>query len=131
MTHSTSAVRPEITMLEVREIIADCLGFEVDEIQPSAKFFDELDGESLDMLELSFRFEKAFHVKAPFQVFNSKELWERDESGQLTSESRDLIQKSLPYLNIDELLATSGSFSARGLVTVELIYKMLHYSAQK
>ena len=42
-------------MQEIRPIVAEVLGLEPEEVTPAARFFDDLGGESIDILELSFR----------------------------------------------------------------------------
>ncbi len=48
-----------------RTSIADCLGVEIEEVTPEARFFEDLGGESIDLLSLSFQFEKAFNIRTP------------------------------------------------------------------
>jgi acyl carrier protein len=125
MTNMTQADTLPITLLAVREIVADCLGIEVDEVTPNAKFFEDLQGESIDLIDLGFRFEKAFQVKASFKSLNSEQLWGRDESGHLTASAKEAIRRALPFLDIAQFDSPSEAFNPLGLLTAEFMYQML------
>ncbi len=50
---------------KVKEIIAEQLGIEVDQIKPESKFVDDLGADSLDVVELIMAFEEAFDIEIP------------------------------------------------------------------
>lgn len=125
MADNSQTISRPITMLAVREIIAECVGVELEEVTPTARFTDDLGGESIDVIDLAFRLEKAFHIKSPFQALNNDELWERDESGRLTPTAQGLIRTRLPFLDVIQLESATGAFSPISLLTTELIYQML------
>ncbi len=50
---------------KVKEIIAEQLGIEVDQIKPESKFVDDLGADSLDVVELIMAFEEAFNIEIP------------------------------------------------------------------
>ncbi len=125
MTDTSQTFPHPITLLAVREIIADCVGVDLAEVTSTANFFDDLGGESIDVIDLAFRFEKAFHVKAPFKALTRDELWARDASGHLTPTAIGLIRQELPFLNIEALERERGSFKATSLLTAEWMYQML------
>ena len=127
---SQSAPRP-ITMLAVREIMAECAGVELEQVTPSANFYSDLGGESIDVIDLSFRLEKAFHIKSPFKDLNREEFWERDATGQLTTAAKARIRTNLPFLDIAQLESVNGAFSPISLLTAELIYQMVSHTANQ
>ena len=49
----------------VKEIIVEQLGVEEDEVNPNAKFIEDLGADSLDTVELVMAFEEAFNVEIP------------------------------------------------------------------
>ncbi|MFN3976595.1 MAG: acyl carrier protein [Aquificaceae bacterium] len=49
----------------IKEIIADQLGVEVDKLNPSAKFVEDLGADSLDVVELIMAFEEEFGIEIP------------------------------------------------------------------
>ena len=130
MTDSPQTTPHPITMLAVRELIAECVGVELEEVTPTARFTDDLGGESIDVIDLAFRLEKAFHIKSPFKALNSDDLWERDESGRLSPEAQALIRTRLPFLNIAQLESATGAFSPISLLTADMIYQMLRHAEE-
>lgn len=49
----------------VKEIVAEQLGVELDEVTPGAKFDEDLGADSLDIVELVMQFEEAFDLEIP------------------------------------------------------------------
>ncbi len=49
----------------VKEIIADQLGVDVEQIKPESKFVDDLGADSLDVVELIMAFEEEFGIEIP------------------------------------------------------------------
>ena len=49
----------------VKEIIVEQLGVEEDEVQPAAKFIEDLGADSLDTVELVMAFEEEFELEIP------------------------------------------------------------------
>ena len=50
---------------QVKEIIAEQLGVEVETIKPESKFVDDLGADSLDVVELIMAFEEKFDIEIP------------------------------------------------------------------
>jgi len=56
----------QVDVLEkVKEIVAERLGVDVDEIQPESSFVDDLGADSLDVVELVMAFEEEFDLEIP------------------------------------------------------------------
>ena len=49
----------------VKEIIVEQLGVEEDEVNPNAKFIEDLGADSLDTVELVMAFEEEFSIEIP------------------------------------------------------------------
>ncbi len=49
----------------VKEIIADQLGVDIEQIKPESKFVDDLGADSLDVVELIMAFEEEFGIEIP------------------------------------------------------------------
>jgi acyl carrier protein len=49
----------------VKEIIADQLGVDIEQIKPESRFVDDLGADSLDVVELIMAFEEEFGVEIP------------------------------------------------------------------
>lgn len=118
----------ELTLEAVGDLVADCLALDVAEVRPESLFFNDLAGESIDLLELSFTFEKVFHIKAEYKAFQNKDLWERDESGKLTSAALDLMRNEFGYLNLEQRLAQAKSPDFKSILTIEMMYLMLKHA---
>ena len=103
--------------LLVREQIADCLATEIEEVVPDANFFTDLGGESIDVLDLTFRLEKALGVRPNFAVMKDEAALDFDEAGRLTSESLARARSLFPDLPLPE----AESVSPRDLFTVQMI----------
>ena len=50
---------------KVRQIICEQLGVEEDEVNPNAKFIEDLGADSLDTVELVMAFEEEFDLEIP------------------------------------------------------------------
>jgi acyl carrier protein len=90
----------ETILLDVRRLVAEVLEFEIEEVQPEASFFADLQGTSLDMLELSFRLEKFYGVRVKFQDLTSDD-YKLDERSRLMPESLALLKSKYPFLKLD------------------------------
>jgi acyl carrier protein len=85
---------------DVCRIVAEVLAVEPEEVRPDALFFDQqLDGDSLALLELSFRLEKHFHVRVKFNDLTGDDI-ELDEQGRLTPSSLSSLKTKFPFLRL-------------------------------
>ena len=50
---------------EVKKIIVDTLGCDEDQVTPEANIMDDLEADSLDLVELHMAFEEALDIKIP------------------------------------------------------------------
>ena len=57
-------LNPEIWR-KIQEIFADALGFDEDEIELQAKVVEDLEAESIDLLDILHRLNKAFDINIP------------------------------------------------------------------
>jgi acyl carrier protein len=65
--HDHPSDRPLFNEMQARiaAIIVDHLGCEAHEVKPEATFVDDLDADSLDVIELTMAFEEEFGVTIP------------------------------------------------------------------
>jgi acyl carrier protein len=85
----TSSIYPK-----VREITADVLAIDEDDIKPEGSLIDDYGGESIDFLDLVYRLEREFKVKIP--------------RGQIEQDSRGALD--------DEAFAQNGRLTEQGMV---------------
>src|SRR5882672_4988330 len=84
---------------EVRRQVAEVLVLDLGEVRPDAMFFSDLDGESLELLELSFKLDKHFGVRVRFNDLTANDI-ELDEQGRLTASSLALLKTKFPFLKL-------------------------------
>jgi acyl carrier protein len=90
----------ESILLEARRLVAEILQHNIDDVRPEASFFEDLDGESIDLIDLSFRLERLYGVRVRFQDLASDE-YQLDERGCLTHDSLALLKSKYPFLKLD------------------------------
>ena len=108
----------------VRGIIAECLGCDLDDVTDDQNFFDDLGGESIDLLDLSFRIEKDLKIRVNFHQLMSPEDWQFDEEGRLTAASVEKLRSEFPAIDVEQLGAAEG-VPARALLTVGFIIEVV------
>ncbi len=120
-----------ITLLAVRQVMADCLGLELEQVTATGSFYDELGGDdSIELIDLSFRLEKEFQIQEPLRSLNRYELWELDSSGRLTPAALEVIKLEFPFLTSDQLEPKTGPFTPPSLITAEFLYQLLTHVKQ-
>jgi len=87
---------------EMLEMIADVLAREPGEVQPEMTWKETLDGESIELLELSFRCEKRFSVRVPFQQMLDQKSLQTDDQGVLTPQALAMLKSRYPFLDLTE-----------------------------
>jgi acyl carrier protein len=107
-----------------REIVAEVLGVEVDEVTPESNFFADLGGESIDLLDLGFQCQKAFGVSTNFQRLSAADF-ETDAEGRLTPSSRELLIRQFPSLAAG---LPSGPFHWQQAFTIQAIHDLVSRS---
>ncbi|QDT57066.1 Acyl carrier protein [Caulifigura coniformis] len=105
----------------VREIVADTLAVDLEEVTPESNFFADLGGESIDIIDLGFRCRQALGVTPQFSRLSASD-WEVDETGVLLPESRRRIEQAFPLMA--EKLPT-GPFHWQQLFSVAAIWEIV------
>ncbi|HEY2253715.1 MAG TPA: acyl carrier protein [Planctomycetaceae bacterium] len=106
----------ESILMDVRRLVAENLQHNIEDVRPEASFFGELEGESLDMLDLKFRLEKMYGVRIQVQDLD----YQLDDRGCLTPESLSLLKSNYQFLKLDGF--ESRPMQRRGeFLTVEAI----------
>ena len=109
----------------VREIVAETLAVGPDEVVPSARFFEDLGGESIDLLDLSFRCEKQFGVKIPFADLGRLDEFPTDSDGKLTADALAHLETKYPFLDYARLREDPHLSRLTEMLTVENITRFV------
>lgn len=106
-------------LAEVRQLVAECLAIELEDVRAESWFFSELNGESIDLIELKFRLEKRYGFQLPLLEFKSDE-YTLDAEGRLTPASAALLRGKFPSLKLAGL--ETHKLERRGdFLTIEMI----------
>lgn len=115
MTAAAMELQPRII-----EIVAEILELESEEVTPSARFFDDLGGESIEVLELEFKVQQELGR----QIDLTKALTafiETSEAGEVTPASLDMLHRTYPFLAVETLPRPVTPEGLKSLLTVEAI----------
>lgn len=102
------AQRHQEILTTVRGAIAEVLGREESEVQPSSSLMNDLNAESLDFLDLLFRLESAFGIKIPrggIQRATQGSLTEAEfqQNGLLTEAALERLRILMPEVDAKRL----------------------------
>lgn len=122
----------ETIAVTVRDILVEVLAVDAADLTGGARFFSDLDGESIEILETQFQIEKKLKLSVNFQKILGGEMLPTDEAGQLTPQSLGRIRSALPFLQFDRLPrnATLDTL-VRELLTVDAIIDITWQAAQE
>ncbi|MCZ0978207.1 phosphopantetheine-binding protein [Streptomyces diastatochromogenes] len=109
----------------VQEAVADALGLDLEEVVPDATLLGDLDAESIDLLDVLFRIEKAADVK--IKVADIAELLQGGIPDEEFADENDIInevglaqlKKSLPQIDVEELAGKITADEVLSLFTVQ------------
>lgn len=114
-----------IILEEVRAIIVEVLACELDEVQPSSRFFEDLGGESIDMLDLTFHCEKRFGVRLPLQQLATPGELEADANGRLTADSLARMKSKYSFLDYSRFELDPVQTRVTELITIAAIARFV------
>ncbi|GMU81461.1 MAG: hypothetical protein AMXMBFR47_13320 [Planctomycetota bacterium] len=116
---------PTATIAEVvRDQICDVLCVEPDAATPDARWFEDLDGESIDLLDLGFRLGKIYG--RPIEIG-------RQLSGEINTDTRGVVSiafleklaADFPFLPLGRLPAEPNAEDLKQLLTVDVITRFV------
>ena len=107
----------------LREVISDCIAVDIDEIDAHSRFFDDLDGESIDVIDMMFRCEKRFGVRVDLQGLLSN--LELAPDGTLSEPSLRELQSNRPEIDWATRFQELTSRNPRDILTVDLICELI------
>lgn len=109
----------------VQEAVAHALGIDAEEAVPEATLLGDLEAESIDLLDVLFRIEKASDVK--LKVSDMAELLQGGIPDEEFADENDIInevglaqlKKSLPQIDVEELAGKLTADEVLSLFTVQ------------
>ncbi|MGW2827330.1 acyl carrier protein [Streptomyces sp. NPDC001443] len=118
----------------VQEAVADALGIDIEEVVPEATLLGDLDAESIDLLDVLFRIERAADVK--IKVADIAELLQGGIPDEEFADEDDIInevglaqlKKSLPQIDVQEL---AGKLTADEVLTLFTVQNLTDLVAER
>lgn len=116
----------------VKKSIVDALGADEEDVRPEALLFDDLGAESLDLLDIIFRLEKAFAIKLPRtsiqkEFLAAEGLKEEDVvvDGALTPLGAEKLREKMPEIGPERIHAGFYVDAIPTLFTVQTFITMV------
>ncbi|MEX0716467.1 MAG: acyl carrier protein [Planctomycetaceae bacterium] len=119
---------PDPLREELRESIAELLEVELEEVVPEARFFHDLGGESLDVLDMTFRFERKYGVPVRFQQLLDPRDGTASADATGTSENFRRLRERFPFLENVDLESAATPDDLKSLFTVDLIVATVRHA---
>ena len=118
----------------VQEAVAHALGVDIEEVVPEATLLGDLDAESIDLLDVLFRIEKASDVK--IKVSDMADLLQGGIPDEEFADENDIInevglaqlKKSLPQIDVEEL---AGRLTADEVLTLFTVQNLTDLVSQR
>src|SRR5262245_53977314 len=99
---SMMATKEEV-FLKVRSALVDALGVDEEEVTPGARLVGDLGAESIDLLDIVFRLEKAFDIKIPRGELFPEDILTNAEyvqNGRVTPDGLAQLKARMPFADL-------------------------------
>ena len=114
---------------EVKEVLADALGLDDDEVAAEATLMGDLGAESIDFLDIVFRLEKSFSIKIPREeLFPAENVMSNPEfvsSGKLTEKGLAELKAKMPHTDLADFQDNPDVNKIADLFTVDSIVNFI------
>ncbi len=113
---------------KVRQVLMEALAVDADQVRPEATLVGDLGAESIDMLDIAFRLEKAFGIKIPRGELFPEDIFTNQEyvqDGKLTPAGLEELRRRMPYTNLEEFAKNPVVQDFANLLTVEDICRFV------
>jgi len=114
----------------LRECIAQTIGVDAEKVSPDASLIDDLGADSLDLLDLVFRLEQAFHIRISRGDIERKaketlpeEDFEKD--GLLTEQAKSALRQELPEIPPERFAALARPSEIPRLFTARTFLRLV------
>ncbi len=106
---------------KVKAVLVDALAVDEEQVTPRATLVGDLGAESIDLLDIAFRLEKAFNIKIPRDELVPMDILSNEQyvrDGRVTPEGIAELRRRMPYANLDEFAANPVVQDFVNLLTV-------------
>ncbi len=114
---------------EVKEVLADALGLDDDEVTAEATLMGDLGAESIDFLDIVFRLEKSFSIKIPREeLFPAESVMSNPEfvsGGKLTEKGLAELKDKMPHTDLADFQDNPDVNKIADLFTVDSIVNFI------
>ncbi len=114
---------------EVKEVLADALGLDDDEVTAEATLMGDLGAESIDFLDIVFRLEKSFSIKIPREeLFPAESVMSNPEfvsGGKLTEKGLAELKAKMPHTDLADFQDNPDVNKIADLFTVDSIVNFI------
>ena len=109
---------------KVRDVLTDALGMDDDEISPEATLQGDLGAESIDILDIVFRLEKAFTIKIPKDELFPTDMLDDPQyvdGDRMTAAGLETPKASMPHADLTEFAKDPVVSKISDLITVKTL----------
>ncbi len=113
---------------KVKEILADAMGVDEDDVTPDATLRGDLGAESIDFLDIVFRLEQAFGIKIQQGELFPDSMAQNAEfvqDGKVTPKGIAAIQQKLPHVDLTKFSADPQVTKIGDIFTVEALVRFV------
>jgi len=94
---------------KIQEVFSDALGFDLEEILFDSRVIDDLEAESIDMLDILYRLDQAFGIKIPRGGLEKTASGEGEDDGigpdgALTEDALKRLAVAMPEVPAEEFV---------------------------
>ena len=107
---------------KVKTALVDALGVDEDDVTPAATMVGDLGAESIDVLDIVFRLEKAFGIKIPRgELFPEEVLSSADfvVNGKVNASGIEALKARMPFVDLSKFEANPMVQNFANTLTVE------------
>ncbi len=125
---SNMAPSGEEVLAKVQDVLEDALGVDEDEVSVDATLMGDLGAESIDVLDIMFRLEKAFSIKIPKEELLPAEVMENPDyvvNDRVTAEGLKKLQEVMPHADLSDFVTSPEISRIPDLLTVGTIVKFV------
>jgi acyl carrier protein len=132
MNHSGVVTSFDGVYETVAGVVAEALSVDEHEVAPTAALQRDLGAESIDLLDIVFRLERAFNIQIPRSELFPESIFQGDPAfvsdGLVTDAGMAELRARMPYADLDEFDHDRRLAAVPNLFTVGLV---THYVARR